>query len=91
MNVEQHYEFKGLKTHQERIAFTHGWYAALESKERHKTVRAKRPAQQAKDAFKPADYEYCPHCYGSFSFAKLGSNFKCKWCKKDVRTSVRLA
>ena len=64
---------------------------ALNSKERRKTVRAKRPAQQAKDAIKPADYEYCPHCKGSFSFAKLGSNFKCKWCKKDVRTSGRLA
>ena len=59
--------------------------------ERRKTVRAKRPVQQAKVSIKPADYEFCPHCYGSFSFAKLGSNFKCKWCKKDVRTSDKLA
>ena len=55
------------------------------------TVRAKRPVQQAKESIMPADYEYCPHCRGSFSFAKLGSNFRCKWCKKDVRTSGRLA
>ena len=43
--------------------------------------------QQAKESIMPADYEYCPHCHGSFSFAKLGDNFICKWCKKDVRTS----
>ena len=37
------------------------------------------------------DYEFCPHCHGSFSFQKLGPDFICGWCKKDVRTSTRLA
>jgi len=46
-------------------------------------------AQQTKECTTPADYEYCPHCRGSFSFAKLDSDFKCKWCKKDVRTNGR--
>lgn len=36
MEVEQCGEFKGLKTHQERVAFTHGWYAALDNAESRK-------------------------------------------------------
>ena len=68
------------------------WNAAIQLiSEARPTVRAKRPVQQAKEAITPADYEFCPHCHGSFSFAKLGINFRCKWCKKDVRTSGRLA
>jgi hypothetical protein len=64
---------------------------ALEDRERSKTVRPKRAKQQPHSKIMPVDYVFCPHCKGSFSFAKLGNNFKCKWCHKDVRTSGRLA
>ena len=76
MEVEQHFEFKGLKTHQERVAFTHGWYAALETKVRRKTVRAKRPVQQRKG-------EICPECAGAgFSYGRLhGTKIKCSNCR----------
>jgi hypothetical protein len=59
--------------------------------ERRKTVAPKRAVQQAKFSIMPADFEFCPHCSGSFSFRKLGKTFICPWCKKDVRTSIRLA
>jgi hypothetical protein len=42
-------------------------------------------------AMRPSDWDRCPHCNGSFSFNKLGENFICPWCEKDVRTSNRTA
>ena len=33
----------------------------------------------------PIEYDSCPHCRGSFSFAKLVGN-NCPHCKKQVRT-----
>lgn len=39
----------------------------------------------------PSDYEYCPHCRGSFSFRELSKDWVCPWCKKDVRTHDRRA
>jgi hypothetical protein len=60
-------------------------------KEAGRTFRAKRPVQQARFSITPSDFEFCPHCSGSFSFRKLGRTFICPWCKKDVRTSIRMA
>lgn len=41
------------------------------------------------DSLTPEDYDYCPHCSGSFSFKKPSKKFICPWCKKDIRTSDR--
>ena len=47
-----------------------------------------RPGEQClNDAPKPKDYEYCPHCKGSFSYNKPGKQYTCPYCWKDVRKS----
>lgn len=53
--------------------------------------QAEEKAIQKHDRIKPSDYEFCPYCSGSFSFKRLGKNFICQWCHKDVRKSDRRA
>ena len=33
----------------------------------------------------PSNWDYCPHCYGSFSFKRPSEDFLCCWCSKDIR------
>lgn len=63
----------------------------LSNLKRVKKIKKEKIIPENYDCPKPEDYEYCPHCKGSFSFAKLNKTFKCPWCKKDVRkTSIIL-
>jgi hypothetical protein len=41
MHVEECPEFKGLKSTAERVAFTHGWYAALDAESQKPTPNSK--------------------------------------------------
>jgi ribosomal protein S27E len=75
MEVEECSEFKGLKTHQERVAYTHGWYAALDEAERRKTVRRKPPVRHAKHKIT------CSSCGGSLIVIKHDSEWlRCSQC-----------
>jgi hypothetical protein len=39
----------------------------------------------------PADWEYCPHCHGQFSFTKCREDFTCPYCNRDVRQTENMA
>lgn len=69
---DEHYSWKrdmyDTHYHNRREAFRAGWFAALKSAERRKTVRAKRPVQQRKAKI----LRSCESCYGDHDFEYCG-------------------
>ncbi len=71
MNVEDCPEFKGFKTTAERVAFTHGWYAALDAESQKPTTNTRMPRASKEDI--------CPFCAGTgeVDFADTGDCGHC--------------
>ena len=58
---------------------------------RHDKIKNKFNKLLTKQCVKPTDYEFCPYCFGSFSFNGLNKYFICPWCHKNVRENKNIS